>query len=84
MIVGTLRIQLVLRGCRSLKEKRRVIKGLKSTLSGKFNIAVAETENQDVWQSAEIGVVTVGPDHNQGAWPALSGRRDGFGRRTAS
>ena len=62
MIVGTLRIQLVLRGCRSLKEKRRVIKGLKSTLSGKFNIAVAETEHQDVWQSAELGVVTVGTD----------------------
>ena len=60
MIVGTLRIKLSLRDCHSLKEKRRVIKSLKDRLSNTFNCAVAETDFLDVWQSAELGVATVG------------------------
>ena len=62
MIVGTLKLRLVLRESHSLKDKRRVIKSLKDTLSNKFNISVAETDEQDVWQSAEIGVAAVGTD----------------------
>jgi uncharacterized protein YlxP (DUF503 family) len=59
VIVGTLKIRLVLREAHSLKDKRRVIKSLKDTLSNKFNISVAETDEQDVWQTAEIGVAAV-------------------------
>lgn len=62
MIVGTLKLRLVLRESHSLKDKRRVIKSLKDTLSNKFNISVAETDEQDVWQTAEIGVASVGTD----------------------
>ncbi len=62
MIVGTLKIRLALRECHSLKEKRRVISSLKSALGSKFNVAVAEVEDQDVWQSAEVGMATVGTD----------------------
>ena len=62
MIVGTLKIRLVLRESHSLKDKRRVLKSLKDTLSNKFNISVAETDEQDVWQTAEIGVASVGTD----------------------
>ena len=62
MIVGTLKIRLVLRESHSLKDKRRVLKSLKDTLSNKFNISVAETDEQDVWQTAEIGVAAVGVD----------------------
>ncbi len=62
MIVGTLKLRFVLRDSHSLKDKRRVIKSLKDTLSNKFNVAVAETDEQDVWQTAEIGVATVGSD----------------------
>jgi hypothetical protein len=62
MIVGTLKVRLSLRECHSLKEKRRIISSLKAALSGKFNVAVAEVEEQDAWQSAEIGIVTVGTD----------------------
>ena len=62
MIVGTLKLRLVLRESHSLKDKRRVIKSLKDTLSNKFNISVAETDEQDVWQSAEIGIAAVGND----------------------
>ena len=62
MIVGTLKMRFVLRESHSLKDKRRVIRSLKDTLSNKFNVAVAETGEQDVWQSSEIGVATVGTD----------------------
>ncbi len=62
MIVGTLKIRLVLRESHSLKDKRRVLKSLKDTLSNKFNISVAETDEQDVWQTAEIGIASVGTD----------------------
>ncbi len=62
MIVGTLKIRLLLRESHSLKDKRRVLRSLKDTLSGKFNISVAETDEQDVWKTAEIGVATVGTD----------------------
>ena len=62
MIVGTLKVRLVLRESHSLKDKRRVLKSLKETLSNKFNISVAETDEQDVWQTAEIGIAAVGTD----------------------
>ena len=62
MIVGTLKVRLLLRESHSLKDKRRVLKSLKDNLSNKFNISVAETGDQDVWQSAELGVAAVGTD----------------------
>jgi uncharacterized protein YlxP (DUF503 family) len=62
VIVGTLKLRLVLRESHSLKDKRRVIKSLKDTLSNKFNISVAETDEQDVWQTAVLGIAAVGTD----------------------
>ncbi|MBI2899515.1 MAG: DUF503 domain-containing protein [Planctomycetes bacterium] len=62
MIVGTLRLRLLLRDSHSLKQKRSVIRSLKQTLHNKFDVAAAETDHQDVWQTAEIGVATVGTD----------------------
>jgi hypothetical protein len=62
MIVGTLKMRLHLRECRSLKDKRRVIRSLKDTVRNRFNVAVAETDEQDAWQTAQIGVATVGTD----------------------
>lgn len=62
MIVGTLKLRLLLREAHSLKDKRRVLRSLKDTLANKFNIAVAETGDQDVWKSSEVGVATVGTD----------------------
>ena len=62
MIVGTLKLRFVLRESHSLKDKRRAIKSLKDTLANKFNISVAETDEQDVWQTAVLGVAAVGTD----------------------
>jgi len=62
MIVGVLRIRALLRGAHSLKEKRQVLRSLKDRLRNTFNVAVAEVGAQDVWQTIEIGVATVGTD----------------------
>ena len=62
MVVGCLRLQLQLPGCGSLKEKRGRLKPLLHRMRKRFNVAAAETNHQDVWQSAEISVVTVSED----------------------
>ena len=62
MTVALLELDLSIPGARSLKEKRMALRSLKDRLRRTFNVAVAETDFQDVWQSAEIGVVTVSTD----------------------
>lgn len=62
MIVGTLLIRGVIRSAHSLKEKRRVVKGLKERLQQRFNVSVAEVNEQDVWQTGVLGVAAVGTD----------------------
>jgi uncharacterized protein YlxP (DUF503 family) len=64
MIIGALSLRLHLPGCSSLKEKRGLLKPLLARLHKEFNVAAAEVDLQDVWQSAELGVVAVA---NQGA-----------------
>lgn len=59
--VGLLLIELHLSGARSLKDKRMVVRGVKDRLK-KFNVAVAETEFQDLWQRAGLEIVTVSND----------------------
>ena len=62
MIVGIATWELHLAGCRSLKDKRRVIKSLKDRLHGRFNVSVAETDHQDMWQRAELTCCVVATD----------------------
>lgn len=59
MIIGACRVKLHLPGCASLKEKRARLKPLLARLPKEFNVAVAEVALNDVWQSAEIALVTV-------------------------
>ena len=62
MIVGILEVDLDIAGARSLKEKRQVLRSLKDRLRQNFNISVAEVADQDVWQSAVLGVAVVATD----------------------
>lgn len=61
MVVGLLSIELHIPDARSLKEKRMVVKGLKDRLK-RMNVAIAETEFHDLWQRAELGIVSIGSD----------------------
>ncbi len=62
MVVAACIIELELHGVHSLKEKRSLLKPLLKRLPQHFNVAVAEVEDQDVWHSGVIGVVTLGND----------------------
>ncbi|MBN1188371.1 MAG: DUF503 domain-containing protein [Dehalococcoidales bacterium] len=46
----------------SLKGKRQVVKSITARLKNKFNISVAEVEDNDLWQVATIGICFVSND----------------------
>lgn len=62
MQVAACTIKLDLQGVRSLKEKRRILKSILARLSNQFNVATAELDYHDVWETALIGLVTIGTD----------------------
>ena len=60
MIVGSLRVRLLIRESRSLKDKRQVVRSIKDRLRNGFNVSVAEVEAQDNRQLAVLGFAMVG------------------------
>ena len=62
MNVGVLKISLRIVGNSSLKDKRRVVKSIITQAKNRFNISVAEVENNDKWQLATIGICCVSND----------------------
>jgi uncharacterized protein YlxP (DUF503 family) len=62
VVVGIATWELHVQGCQSLKDKRRVLKSLKDRLHQKFNVSVAETAHQDLWQRAELTCAVVSTD----------------------
>jgi uncharacterized protein YlxP (DUF503 family) len=58
MVIGLLTVEMHIPGARSLKEKRMVLRSVKERLR-KFNVAVSETDHHDLWQRAELGIVTI-------------------------
>jgi hypothetical protein len=59
MIIGACSIELRIPGNRSLKGKRRVLKPLLTRLRREINVSTAEVGFNDVWQTAEVALVTV-------------------------
>ena len=59
MPVGLLTLELQMPDAHSLKDKRQILRSLKDRLRRKFNIAVAELDFHDVWQSSTVGIVTL-------------------------
>lgn len=62
MIVGVCRLTLRLPENGSLKGKRQVIQSVTTRLRSKFNVAVAEVDDNDRWQIATLGVTCVSND----------------------
>jgi uncharacterized protein YlxP (DUF503 family) len=56
MNVGICKVSLRIPENMSLKGKRQVIKSITGRVQNKFNVAVAEVENNDVWQMATLGI----------------------------
>ena len=63
MNVGVCKIKLHLPDSHSLKEKRRIVKSMTSKLRNKYNISIAEVDDQDLWQIATIGLCCVSNSH---------------------
>lgn len=64
MIVGTLKIKIYIPWVHSLKEKRMVVKSLCAKVKNKFNVSIAEVENQDIHKSIVIGLACVTNDNS--------------------
>lgn len=62
MHVGVCRIMLHLPESGSLKDKRQVARSLSTRIRNKFNVAVAEVEDQDLWQRLTLAVCCVSTD----------------------
>jgi len=58
-VVGVLTLELRIEHAHSLKEKRHVVKSLKDRLRHKFNVSVAEIDDQDLHNSAVLAAATV-------------------------
>ena len=59
MHIGVCRIKLHLPENLSLKGKRRVVKSITTQVRSKFNISVAEVDDQNLWQLATLGICCV-------------------------
>lgn len=62
MVVGFGILKFRLYECRSLKEKRRIIKPVIEKIRKKFNASVAETGDHNSFKVSEIGVSVTGND----------------------
>jgi uncharacterized protein YlxP (DUF503 family) len=65
MVIGVGSWELSLPECRSLKEKRMVVKSLKERLQHRFRVSVAETRHHEVWSRSELTAAVVTSDRGQ-------------------
>jgi len=65
MSLGVCTIQLRLPENHSLKDKRKVLKSLIARVRNKYNVAIAELDDQDLWQLATLGVACLSNDGQQ-------------------
>ena len=69
MIVGVLTIELAIFDARTLKDKRRVVHGVKQKLRNRFNVSVAEVAYGDSPKRCRLGIAMVSkearPLHSQ-------------------
>jgi len=59
MNIGVCRVKLRLPENLSLKGKRGVLKSITSRVANKFNVSIAEVDDQDLWQLATLGICCV-------------------------
>ena len=62
MIVGAAAVEIEIQGSRSLKEKRGVVQSICRRVRNRFNVAVSEVGQQEVWQRSVIGLAAAGSD----------------------
>ncbi len=66
MVVGVSIFELHLPESRSLKQKRKVVKGLIDRVHHRFRVSIAETDHHDLHQRAEISMAVVARSNADG------------------
>lgn len=59
MFIGICTIELRIEWANSLKDKRMVIKSLIDKVRARYNVSIAETDCQDQWRTAVLGLAAV-------------------------
>jgi uncharacterized protein YlxP (DUF503 family) len=77
-VVGVARWVLHLPGCRSLKDKRSIVRGLRDRMISKFRVSASETDLHDRRAMAELTVAVASPDRRHAE--RVIGRADSFVR----
>lgn len=64
MIIGTVKIKFYTPWVHSLKEKRMIVKSICTKVQNKFNVSIAEVDEQDTHQTIVLGLACVAGDMN--------------------
>ena len=59
IFVGICQVELLLPQAQSLKDKRFVLNSVKARIGNKFNVSIAEVDQNDLWQRATLGMAVV-------------------------
>ncbi len=59
MLVGIVKVKIYISFAQSLKEKRAIVKSICSKVRNKFNVSIAEVEDQDIHKNIVIGISLV-------------------------
>jgi uncharacterized protein YlxP (DUF503 family) len=59
MTTAIARVELALEGCQSLKDKRQILRSLIDRARTRFQVSIAEVEDQDLWNHAVVGLAYV-------------------------
>jgi len=62
MFIGVCHIEIHVPESGSLKTKRHSLRSLKDRIRNKFNVSVAEVDDNDLWQKATLAVAVVSND----------------------
>ena len=62
MNIGVCKINLRLPENASLKDKRQVLKSIMARIRNKFDVAVAEVGDNELWQLATLGICCISND----------------------
>lgn len=60
--MGVVELTVAIPGARSLKARRSVVNAVKGRIQSRFNAAVSEVGDPELWQRAVLGVSVVGND----------------------
>lgn len=62
MFIGVCTMEIHVPESGSLKDKRHSLRSLKDKIRNKFNVSVAEVDNNELWQKVSLAVAAVSND----------------------